>query len=196
MYLSLAKHKNRLKKMFSTPFNKISKRTERKLTFSIASLFFIASIVMLYLNKPLKNDIAPNGIISFEFANTLERSQEILASWTPLTKIFVGIGLGFDFLYAVIYSLFIAIIIHKINTYLWSKKPFYRYGNLLIWSLLAAALLDTLENICLIKLLIGNTKQHWASMAYYFASTKFLLIALAILYSVANSILILSKKRS
>ena len=182
--------------MFSTPLNKMSKRTERKLTFSIAYFFFIASIVMLYLNKPLKNDIAPNGIISFELAKTLERSQEILDSWTPFTKVFVGIGLGFDFLYAMIYSLFIAIIIHKINTYLWSKKPFYRYGELLIWSLLVAALLDTLENICLIKLLIGNTKQHWASMAYYFASIKFLLIVHAILYSVVHSFLILIKKRS
>ncbi len=182
--------------MFSTPFNKMSKTTENKLTFSIAYLFFIASIVMLYLNKPLKNTIAPNGIISFELANTLERSQEILASWTPLTKIFAGIGLGFDFLYILIYSLFIAIVIHKINKYLWSKKPFYRFGELLIWSLLVAAILDIMENICLIKLLTGNTKQHWTSIAYYFASTKFLLILLAILYSVVNAILILTKKRS
>ena len=182
--------------MFSTPFNKISKRTEKKLTFSIAYLFLIASIVMLYIDKHLTNDIAPNGIISFELANTLERSQEILDSWTPLAKVFAGIGLGFDFLYLLIYTLFIAIIIHKVNKKLWSKKAFYKIGELFIWSLLLTAILDAMENICLIKLLTGNAKQHWTSIAYHLASTKFLLILLSLLYIAANSVLLLIKKRS
>ncbi len=122
--------------MLSTPFRNISERIAKNLTFSIAFLLFIESIVTFYLNKRIKNSIAPNGIISFEFANTLEHSQDITASWTPFAKIFAGIEFGFELLYLLIYLPFIANITHKINTHLWSKHLFYNPGELLICNLL------------------------------------------------------------
>ena len=182
--------------MLSTPFRNISERIEKKRTLSIGFLFFITSFVMLLLNKPLINSIAPNGILSFELANTLEHSQEITASRPPFDKIFAGIGLDFDFLYTLIYPLFIAIIIHKINTHLWSTHLFYKIGELLIWSLLVAAIVDVVENVCSIQTLTRNTKQYWVRIGYYAAVTKFLLILLSSLYIVLNFILLLIKKRS
>ena len=110
--------------MFTTPFAKISKRNEKKLTFSIFYLLLITSVVMLYFDTYVTNKTATNGIVSFELAKTLERSQEILDSWTPLAKIFAGIGLGFDFLFLLIYTLFISIIIHKLNVRLWPINHF------------------------------------------------------------------------
>lgn len=182
--------------MFASPFAKISQKTEKKLTYSIFYLLLITVVAMRYFDTYLTNKITTNGIISFELAKTLERSQEILDSWTPLAKIFAGLSLGFDFLFLLIYTLFISILIHKLNVRLWVGKSFYRIGEILIWSMFIAAIFDAIENVCLIKLLIGNLKQYWTSLAYYFAAAKFILIIISALYIVTNFLLLLFKKRS
>jgi len=182
--------------MFTTPFAKISKKNEKKLTFSIFYLLLITSVAMLYFDTYVTNEVTPNGIVSFELAKTLERSQAILDSWSPLAKIFAGIGLGFDFLFLLIYTLFISIIIHKLNVRLWADKPFYRVGEILIWTMFLTAIFDAIENVCLIKLLIGNLKQYWSTVAFYFSTAKFSLITISLLYIVTNFVLLLLKKRS
>ncbi len=45
-----------------------------------------------------------------------------------------------------------------------------------------AALFDAIENIALIKLLLGSNNSLFPSIAYYFASIKFVLIAIGIIY--------------
>ncbi|NVK51918.1 MAG: hypothetical protein HWD85_03210 [Flavobacteriaceae bacterium] len=183
-------------KMFTSPFAKISKDTERKLTFSLTYMLILAIVVMRYFDRFLINNTTPNGILSFEFAKTVERSQEIVNSWSTLAKIYAGLSLGFDFLFLLIYSLFIALMIHKLNERLWSKKSFHRIGELLIWAIFIAAIFDVVENTCLIKLLIGSPKLYWSTIAYYFALSKFILIAFAMLYIICNSLLLLFKRRS
>jgi len=181
--------------MFASPFAKISQKSEKKLTFSVSYLLLITIVAMHYLNTYLTNKITPNGIISFELAKKLERSQEILDSWSPLAKIFAGLNLGLDFLFLLIYSLFISILIHKLNKRLWVGKSFFRIGEVLIWSMFLAAIFDAVENVCLIKLLIGNLKQYWVSIAYYFAVIKLILIGISILYIFINSFILIFKKR-
>ena len=182
--------------MFTSPFAKITPKTEKKLTFSILYLLIVTLLVMRYFDTYLTNGVTTNGIISFEFSKTLERAQEILDSWTPLAKIFAGLSLGFDFLFLLIYTLFISILIHKLNERLWIGKSFYRVGEVLIWTMFYAAIFDAVENVCLIKILIGNLTNYWVSVAYYFAAAKFLLIIIAVLYILSNSFILLFKKRS
>ncbi len=181
--------------MFTSPFAKISKKTEKKLSYSVFYLLVISIIAMRNFDSFLTNATTPNGIVSFELAKTLERSQEILNSWTGTAKIFAGLSIGFDFLFILIYSIFIALLVHKLNERLWRGKPFYRVGELLIWSMFIAAIFDTVENVSLIKLLIGNLKQYWVSIAYYFAIMKFVLIIVSILYIIANFFILLVKKK-
>lgn len=195
MYLYSAKH-NELIKMFNSPFEKITNKTEKKLTFSLIYLLIITLLAMRYFNGFLENTISPNGIIDFELARTLERTQEVLDSWSSLAKIFAGLSLGFDFLFLLIYTLFISLIIHKLNERLWIGKPFHRVGGFLIWSMFITAIFDAIENVCLIKLLVGNMEQFWATLAFYFASTKFILIIISVLYVLGNAVLLLVKKRS
>ena len=182
--------------MFASPFEKLSKKSEKKLTYSVFYLLLITLVAMRYFDTYLTNKITTNGIISFELANSLERAQEILNSWSPLAKVFAGLSLGFDFLFLLIYTLFISILIHKLNIRLWKGKPFYKVGELLIWSMFIAAIFDAVENVCLIKLLIGNLKQYWVTIAYYFALAKFLLIIISILYIIINFFTLLFKKHS
>lgn len=182
--------------MFTTPFAKFSKNTEKKLTFSLFFLFIISLVTMLYFDRFLTNETSVNGIISFELAGSLERSNEIIDSWSSLSKTYAGLSLGFDFLFLLVYTLFISLIIHKLNERLWKKKPFYRIGEFLIWSMFITAIFDALENVCLIKLLIGSQHEFWPNLAYYFAIIKFFLIIVSILFILYNLIILLFKKPS
>ena len=65
---------------------------------------------------------------------------------------------------------------------------------MVIWSVLLAACFDVIENIALIKLLLGDLQQQWSSIAYYFAIIKFTLLAVGLLFILINSILLLVKK--
>ena len=182
--------------MFSTPFAKITAKTEKRLTYSLMYILVISLITMRYLDLKITNTVTPYGMVSFEFSQTLERAQEILSSWSQLNQIFAGISLGFDFLFLIIYTLFIALLIHKLNVRIWTGKSFYRVGELLIWSMFFTAILDTAENICLIKLLTRNLKDYWVELAFYFASLKFFLIGISIIYIVINFCMLLFKKSS
>jgi len=182
--------------MLQSPFLKLSKSLENKITLILLFLFIITIMVMQYFNAPLENDICENGIISFELAKELSKSQAILDSWNEHAKIAAGLSLGFDFLFLLIYSSFIALLIHKLNERLWKNKPFYRIGNILIWAIFLAALFDAIENVPLIILLLGDLQQYWSSIAYYFAVLKFIILIVVILYVLVNFGYFLIKKLS
>lgn len=182
--------------MFTTPFATITSKTEKKLTLSLFYLLIIGAIVLVFFNNILENNAAPYGIFSFELAGSLNKSLEILNSWSPLAKIFAGLSLGFDFLFLLIYTLFISLLIHKINKRLWLGKPFHRIGELLVWSMCITAIFDAIENAALIKLLVGSTQEYWSYIAYTFAVSKFILISIAIIYIIFNSAFLLFKKTS
>ncbi|MFT5762479.1 MAG: hypothetical protein ACI8WA_001609 [Polaribacter sp.] len=182
--------------MLLSPFENITVKVEKKLTFSLFYLLIISAIVLRYFNLTLENEIAPYGILSFELAGTLEQSVEIINSWSPLSKTLAGLSLGFDFLFLLIYTLFISLLIHKVNERLWIGKSFYKVGVILIWSMFITAIFDAVENAALIKLLIENYEQYWSSVAYSFALAKFFLISISLLYLIYSAALLLFKKSS
>lgn len=182
--------------MFVSPFSKLSNRDEKKLTSTISSLLIITILVTQFFNNQLVNDVAEYGIISFELSNSIERSIEIMNSWGSQAKIFAGLSLGFDYLFLLIYTLFLALMIHKLNERLWGGKSFYNIGNVILWSMYIAAIFDAIENLALIKLLLGSHEQLWSSVAFYFAFIKFILVIIGIIYVLVNTILYLVKKIS
>ena len=149
---------------------------------------------MRNFDAPLKNEACKNGIVSFELAKNLDRSVKILDSWDEEAKINAGLSLGFDFLFLLIYSSFIALLISNINKRLWKNNSFYKFGNLLIVLIFIAAFFDIIENIALIKLLLDDLEQTWSSIAYNFAVIKFTIILICITYLLINWLLLLLKK--
>lgn len=182
--------------MFASPFKNISKKVEKKLTYTLLYFLLISITVMRYFDRFLVNETAEFGIVSFELSKSLERAQEILDSWSSLSRTYAGLSLGYDFLFLFIYTLFIAVLIHKLNERIWVGKPFYKLGEILIWTLFLTAIFDCVENVSLIKLLIGGRQQFWVSVAYYFAVVKFILIGISIAYIITNFFILLFKKRS
>ena len=180
--------------MLQSPFSKLSKASEKKLTISLLILLLITISSMLFFDSFLKNEIAENGIISFELAKELETSKAVINSWNEQSKIAASLSMGLDFLFLIVYASFIALLIHKLNDKLWKDTTFYTIGNILVWGAFIMALSDAIENIALIRLLMGDLQQYWSSIAYYFAILKFIILALGILYILINSGLLLIRK--
>jgi len=180
--------------MIQSPFYNLSEKAEKKLTIILLVFITVLIFIMHYLDIQIQNGDNTKGIISFELAKDLSKSISILNSWNILSKISAGISLGLDFLFLIIYSLFISLIIHKLNEKLWKYKKMYTMGIVLIWCTFLAAFFDIIENIALIKLLLGNLKQLWSSLSYYFAVAKFSLLAFGISYIIVNLLFIILKK--
>lgn len=182
--------------MFSSPFSKISKNQEKRLLYILIFSVAICIVILKYLDQFLVNETCTGGIVSFELAKDLETAGSYLNSWGENGKIAAGLSLGFDFLFPIVYTSLIALLIHKLNVLLWSDRSFFKFGNLLIWLTFLAGIFDYIENIGLVSLLLGNMEQVWVSIAFYFASIKFLVLLVAILYILLNFTYFLVKKRT
>ena len=182
--------------MINSPFYKLSRATEKKLTITLLVLLPILIAVMSFFDVPLKNDVTPSGIISFELAKELEVSENILNSWDTHARTSAGMSMGFDFLFLIVYASFIALLIHKLNERVWKNTKIYKLGVLLIWGVVFAALFDPIENTALIKLLLGDLQQTWTSIAFYFASMKFVLLILGVLFIIISWIVKIIRKRT
>ncbi len=167
---------------------------KNRITISLLAALILMIAVTRIFNAPLVNEAAKSGIVSFELAKNLDNSVKILNSWDENAKISAGLSLGTDFVFLLVYSGFIAMLIFNINNRLWADKPFYRAGNYFIALIFLAALFDVIENISLIKLLLGNVDQTWSSLAYYFAIAKFTLILLCIVYLLINWAILLFRR--
>ncbi|PHR73644.1 MAG: hypothetical protein COA67_02645 [Lutibacter sp.] len=171
--------------MLLLPFSKYSKKTLTNRTIIVFILLFLGALLMRYLNSFLLNDIATNGIITFELAKDASFAESIINSWDIKAKAAAGYSLIFDFIFLVLYSLFLALLIHQINERVWKNTAVYKVGVALIYAQFVAAFFDAIENIALLQLFKEAT-QFWTSIAYYFASMKFILIALGILFIVIS----------
>ena len=167
------------------------KTHKTKVTILLLTLLILNIVVIRIFEAPIKNEVCKGGIVSFELAKDLSESVKILDSWDVNAKINMSLSLGFDFLFILVYSSFIALLIFNVNIKLWENKAFYIFGKLLIALIFMAALFDIIENIALIKLLLGNLQQTWSSIAYYFASAKFIIILICITYLLINWVLLL-----
>ena len=181
--------------MFSSPFSTLTKNQEIRLTRVLLFLVVLCIAVLQYLDQFLINDTCTGGIISFELARDLETAGSYLNSWGEKGKVALSLGLGIDFLFPIAYATFFAILIHKLNFAFWFKKSFFKVGNLLIWCLFLAAVFDYVENIALINLVLGDMKQFWVSISFYFALSKFCVIFASFVYILINFCLFLIKKQ-
>jgi hypothetical protein len=179
--------------MFKDNLDRI-KRKENLFLALLTSLLILSIVIMRYFDSFLISDKAQNGIISFELAKNVSKSKSIIEAWDFVAKTAAGLSLGFDFLFLIVYSSFIALLIFKLNKILWKNHWFYKLGRILIWFVFIAAFFDIVENIALIKIILGDLNQNWASIAYYFVMLKFSIIVICIFYIIFNGLLLIIKK--
>ena len=106
-----------------SPFHHLSKPFEKKLTIFLLVLFVFSLIGMNISGGEFTNEVAPFGIVSFELGKTLANSQAILNSWNTETQLFAAFNTaGLDSLFLIVYSLFFALLLHKLAFRFWKDK--------------------------------------------------------------------------
>ncbi len=163
--------------------NILSKIYSKNLVILSAVITIMVFFVLRHFDIPLHTSVAPKGIISFEFAKNIDASNQIMNSWGNQAKINAGLSLGIDYLFLLAYSIFFSAICFFIAIKNENRSPLiYKIGMVLSYLLLLAGVFDAIENFALIKLLLGSQAEIYPIIAFYFASGKFTILAVAFIY--------------
>jgi hypothetical protein len=163
-------------------------------------LFFVLTIVVMaglqVTGDHLRTDIAPQGIISFEFAGELALAQRMVESWGQKGQVYAGLNLGLDFLFLVVYACAIALGCVLVARGLSQRfEALSNMGIIISWAQFLAALLDCVENYGLIQILVGVQNEVWPVVAKWCARPKFLIVGVGLFYVVVGTVLILTLRK-
>jgi len=157
--------------------------TKRGLVFAGS---FVLSLVLWYalktLDIPLQTPSARWGIVSLQFAHTVERSREIIDSWNLVARDNAQSGLLLDFIFPLCYSTALTIGCFWAAS-LFRERGFRKTGwaaFIIAWAQWPAAAFDYVENIALWIQVRGSIVDPWPEVAYVCASMKFLLSGLGV----------------
>ena len=159
-----------------------------------AGLSVVLLLGMVLLDRALKTPAAPAGIISFELVGTFAGAEDILGSWDEPARIQAGVSLGIDFFFLVAYAYTLAGACRLVAMRLASNRVRV-LGIALAWGSWGAAFLDTIENLALIQLLIGQGESWYPRLAALCAWPKFGLVGSALFYIFAGGVLVFRARR-
>ena len=166
------------------PLERIKPERRKHYFYPLLALTLLLLLSMNFIGLPLNTAAAPQGIISFEFAATPERAQEMLDSWSPEARVRAGFIQGLDFLFPLAYSTTVGLgCVMAAGVIARRGQAASRLGVPLAWGLWAAAALDYVENIGLVVLLFGPVQSPWPQLAAVCAGIKFALLAAGLGYA-------------
>ena len=150
--------------------------------------------IMVLHGAPLKTPATPIGILDLEFAGKVERAKEIFAAWQPsIIPVAINNTL-IDFLFLISYGcLLYACCLSLSKTYEGTGR---KTGIIISRLALISAAFDGLENFLMLRTLYGNIQKEVVATTYIFASAKFLLVAVAIIYILFSLVRIMFKRKS
>jgi hypothetical protein len=165
------------------PFEWISLSAQKRAFWVLFAVTILVMTTLQVIDAPLKTEVAPLGIVSFEFAGDLSHAQKMVESWGRKGRIAAGVSLGLDYLFLLTYvgsiGMGCVLIARSVSKRL---KQLSRIGVFLAWGLLVAGLLDVVENYSLIRVLLGSNLAIWPKIATWCAVPKFAIVAAGLAY--------------
>ena len=174
------------------PFECLSIRGQKRAFVILLILTLTVMLGLQVINSPLKNEMAPYGIISFEFVGHLYQAKNIVESWGQKGQVYAGLSLGLDYLFLVFYAGSIGLGCVLAGRSLSRRRElFSSVGINLAWGQICAALLDGVENYALIRVLIGSEQEVWPALARWCAIPKFLIVMSGLAYIIIGIIAVM-----
>jgi len=186
------------------PLEFVSVSYRKRFFFLFLFLTVTLFVIFRFLDKPLHTSAAPNGIVSFELAGSVEQARAITDEWkrsslllsevagqpnpdiVNIPYVFAAFGLGIDYLFMPVYALALAfgtlLVASKHSGWLRSLGAVAGYGAF------AAALFDAVENYALFQILLNRISSPYPEIAYYCASIKFSLLIFGLIYALTSLI--------
>ena len=166
------------------PFEQISPEWRKKLFCVTFAASLIIIIIFGVIGAPLNTPAAPSGVVSYELAGSVAQAQAMLDSWDQTARLYAAFGLGFDYLFMLVYSSAIGLgCIMAAGVLRKRGWPLAQMGGPLAWSLWLAAGLDAVENVALTVILLVAAASPWPELARWCATIKFILIFLGLVYA-------------
>jgi len=165
------------------PFAFISTERRKLVFWLLFASMLLVGLVLSIIGAPLATDMAPAGIISYELAGDITTAQNILDSWDEHARLTAALVQGIDFLFIPVYVATIGVgcgwAAYMIQRKRW---PLSSLGTILAWAIIVAGIFDIIENIALIKMLLGHINTPLPQIAFWCAAAKFVLIILGLSY--------------
>ncbi len=157
------------------------KKIVRLLVVGITAAVLLTAMVLL--DRPLKTEAAPQGIVSLELAGSYEKARRILASWGESGRRNATLSLWIDYAFLIAYAVVLSWLCAGVaHNWTHSQPRIRRMGFILAGCQWIAALLDSFENSFLLHILSGSTAVYLPLAARWSALVKFTLIACGWLY--------------
>jgi hypothetical protein len=174
-----------------SPFDWLLPATQRPVFVVATGLTILVMIALNVTGRPLNTAAAPAGIVSFELAGDLASAQRIVASWGQNGRVYAGINLGLDFLFLVCYPTAIGLGCAQVARGLARRSRWVEWvGVVLAWFQIGAGLLDAVENVALIRLLVGSVSEALPLLARCCAILKFAVVAAGLLYVLGGAVVL------
>jgi hypothetical protein len=159
---------------------------------AVAVLFVVLSVWLFRLDLELRNEVAVNGIVSFELARTGERAGAILGSWDASAREAALLLQGLDYLYLFVYPALFSLLVRRVAVRLGGAWESVGVG--VGRGVLLCAPLDAIENQALIAQLREGASDALARRAWLAATPKFALLFLAVGFLLACGGAILARR--
>jgi hypothetical protein len=144
-----------------------------KIGFAACLVLLLMTMLMRQLGHGLRTEIAPSGIKSFGMAGSLERANQIIASWGPTGVARAMLFLGMETFYIANYLAAILLGCWYLATSFKRHKRFIATTAFTVAVIAVVGVVsDVVENIALIHLLLGYSDEWWVRVARWSASTK------------------------
>lgn len=157
----------------------------------LVTLLLCGSAVV-YLDGELRNQTTPQGIVAFEFCGFSSTCEKALNAWSPYQHKVLLLLLGFDYLFLLSYPATLAAAITLLRQKL--HPGLAGVGRVPFALALAIALADAIENLGSIALVLKGVTAPPALIAAVFATIKFALLGVGVLW--LFSLLTLRLKRA
>ncbi len=124
---------------------------------------------------------SPMGIVSLELASSPEKARSVLDPWTAHDQVPIARkNIWLDFLFIPFYMLLFYTLCGSISVRMTGLGA--KLGVLLAFGALIAGLFDVFENILMLVSLSGSLTDLSTGLTSFFASAKFTLLALCLVY--------------
>lgn len=175
--------------MLATPFDRIASAS-RPRVFVIALISTVATLALVRaIDAPLRTGISPAGVVDLQLAFSAERARALVDSWSATQQLWCALGLGVDGVFMLAYPCLAAAACVFFGA-VWSaqtQRPvLLALARVCAWFGLASGVADAVENVFLMKILVGDASV--AGIASATASFKFACIGVAALFGVVAAI--------
>ncbi|HRI20164.1 MAG TPA: hypothetical protein PLA68_04400 [Panacibacter sp.] len=161
----------------------------------IATVTLACMLIVLIQGKSLiQQPDVPHGIVSLELAFTVLKTKGIIAAWQQKGLLETAVkNVYIDFAFLITYSVFLYLCILTLVRN--QSKKISGLGKWIARGALLAGVLDALENISMLQILKEDITPFAAALTGFFASVKFFLAALAIIFIITESVVKLLTKK-